>query len=210
MPGGQRLAGGVAKPGRHPLAVLREADQPVAQADPRVAQPLAGGTVEQALQPAAVDRELRPVVAGLETARLAPDPLPEAVAVDQLPGPHAGGVELRQQAQRRQLLDRVRQEVDADPEFAHLRRLLEDLDLDAPLGQAERCGQPADPAAVHQRAHCHPSPVATPVPAPTIRLSAATCRLDRRTCGGSCGRGLKAQRCPGTRNRGAGSGGCEP
>ena len=126
-----------------------------------VAEPLLDGAVEQALQPATVDRELRPGIARLEPARLCPDPLPELIAVDQLPGSYAGGVELFEQAEFGQLLDRMRQQVDADAELADLGRLLEELDLDLPLGQAERRCQAADAAAA-SRVPASPSLTAKP------------------------------------------------
>ncbi len=50
--------------------------------------------IDDALQPAAMDRELRHVEAGIEAARLAPDrSWPKRLAVDQLVGADGDGVE---------------------------------------------------------------------------------------------------------------------
>src|SRR6185437_1373038 len=52
--------------------VLPERLQAAIEMDARFAEPRAHGLVDHALQPAAMDRELRDVVAGVEAARLAP------------------------------------------------------------------------------------------------------------------------------------------
>ena len=67
--------------------------------DAAFAEPRAHRLVDHALQPAAMDRELRHVVAGVEAARLAPDLLAEAVGVDQLVGADRDRVEPVQQAE---------------------------------------------------------------------------------------------------------------
>ena len=82
------------------------------------AEPLDDRVADHALQPAAVDRELRHLVAGVEAARLAPDLLAEAVEIEQLVGADGGGVEPLEQAEAAELGDRVRQHVDADAELA--------------------------------------------------------------------------------------------
>src|SRR5918994_7343909 len=97
------------------------------------ANSLLGGLIQQALQLAAVDRELRPGIACLQATRLGPDALSEAVAIDQLFGPDTGRVQAFQQPQFRELLDRMGQEVDAHAELAEAVSLLENLDLDALL-----------------------------------------------------------------------------
>src|SRR3546814_12459651 len=94
--------------------------------------------VQDRLQFAAVDRELREFVATVEAAQVAPDLLAEAVGVDQLVGADSHAVESLEQAEGRQFLDGVRRGVDADAELADGPRLLVDLDLDAFGGQAQR------------------------------------------------------------------------
>jgi hypothetical protein len=71
---------------RDAAVVLREPPQPVARMDAVPADPRPRGLVEHALQPAAVDGELRVVVARVEATGLAPDLLAEPVGVDQLSG----------------------------------------------------------------------------------------------------------------------------
>ena len=77
--------------------VLRERAEPVAGVDAALAEPRAHRLEDHALQPAAMDRELRHVVAGVEAARLAPDLLAEPVGVDQFVGADADRVEPLQQ-----------------------------------------------------------------------------------------------------------------
>ena len=137
----------------HAIGILIEADQPMADVHRRFAHPLDGRLIEQPLQLAAMDRELRPGVARVQAARLGPDALAEAVAVDQLAGPDAGRVQAFQQPQLGKLLDRVGQKVDAHAELANPVGLLENLDLDALLEQAERRAEAADAATDHERLH---------------------------------------------------------
>lgn len=128
----------------HAVAHLPPTDQLVADVDPIRARPIDGRPVQHVLDLAAVDAEHRHVVDGLEASRLVPDRLATAHHGDHLPGADAGPVQGRQQAERRELLDRVRLQVHADAEFAHLGGLLEDLGLDADLVQRQRQRQPAD------------------------------------------------------------------
>ena len=69
--------------------VLRDIDTFMGDMDVCVADPFANGLVQDALKAAAVDGELRHLIAGIETARLAPDLLSEPVCVDQLVGTDA-------------------------------------------------------------------------------------------------------------------------
>ena len=59
----------------------------------REAEPLDGGVEQDLLQDAAMDRELRPFVAGFQPARLAPDRLAVLGEVGKFPRTHAGRVE---------------------------------------------------------------------------------------------------------------------
>ena len=105
------------------------------------------GLVDHGLQAAAMDRELRKFKAGVGAARLAPDLLAAAVHVEQFVGADADLVEFRQQPQFGQLLDGMRQGIDADAELAHRVGLLENLAVDAACMQHQRRGQAADAAA---------------------------------------------------------------
>ena len=84
------------------------------------AQPFGRGIEQDLLQRAAMDRELRPFVAGLDPARLAPDRLAVLGKIRKFPGAHAGRVEPVEQAEFDQLANRVRQHVDADAERLQL------------------------------------------------------------------------------------------
>ena len=117
------------------------------------AEPRAHRLIDHALQAAAVNGELRHVEAGIDAARLAPDLLAEAVGVEQLVGADGDGVEPLQQAELLELLDGVRQRVDADAELADAVGLLEHLAVDAAGMQHQRGGQAADPAADNDRLH---------------------------------------------------------
>src|SRR5262249_13887283 len=94
-------------------------------------EPVEHRLMKHALQPAAVDRELRHLVAGVEAARLAPDLLAVTVGVDQLARADRHLVEARQQAELLELRDGMRQHVDADAKLADLARGLVDLAADA-------------------------------------------------------------------------------
>ena len=152
--GGERFAAVALFEARlHPVAVFGERHQPAAAAQLVGAEPLAHRIQQHGVQLAAMDGELRRVEAGVGAAQFAPHHLAEAVGIDQLARADAGAVERRQQAQRRQFLDRVRQGVDADAEFAQLADLLEHGAVDADGVQRQRRRQPADPAAHDQHMH---------------------------------------------------------
>jgi len=121
----------VEEPGGDAAFVLGEAAEPVAGVQPAFAEPRAHRLMDDALQPAAMHRELRHVIARVDAARLAPDLLAEAVGVDQLMSADRDGIEPFHQAELLQFLDRVRQRVDANTEFANALGLLEQLAVDA-------------------------------------------------------------------------------
>src|SRR5260370_27333716 len=102
----------------------------MAGVDARLAEAGADCLVNDRLQPAAMDRELRHLVAGVGPAQLAPDLLPEAVGIEQLVGSDSHRVEAIEQSQLRPLLYCVRQPADADPEHADSVRLLVDVAVD--------------------------------------------------------------------------------
>src|SRR5712691_7129599 len=129
--------------GGHAAFILAKRAEPVAGVDAGLAEPRPHRVIDDALQPPAMDGELRHVVARVGAARLAPDLLAEAVGVDQLVGPDRHRIETIEQAKRRQLLDRMRQRVDADPELANAVGLLIDLAVDPAGVQHERRGEAA-------------------------------------------------------------------
>ncbi len=107
------------------------------------------GVEQHLVQVGAVDRNVRPLVAGGHPPRLAVDELAvagEERVVLRLAGDRDERV---LQPQRAQLLDRVRPEIDADAERVDFRRRLVDADAPRCAGrmQAERQRQSADAAA---------------------------------------------------------------
>src|SRR5262249_26115282 len=92
-----------------------------------------------------------------------PDLLAEAVGVDELVGADGDLVEARQQAELGQLLDGMRQRVDANAELADRVRLLENLTVDASRVQHQGCSQATDSAANNDRLHVrNPETTLTP------------------------------------------------
>src|SRR5260370_29356461 len=71
---------------RDRAALLLEALDAPAEFDAARTQPLLGRAIQDHLQLAAMDRELRPRQAGMPAARVGPDRLAVAVCVDQLAG----------------------------------------------------------------------------------------------------------------------------
>jgi hypothetical protein len=130
----------------HTAFILAKGPQSMPGMDARLAEAGAYRLPDHRLQPAAVDGELRDVVTCVGPAQLAPDLLPEAVGVEQLVGSDPHRVEPLEQPEFRQLLDRMRQGVDADAELADGIRLFVDFAVDAARVQHERRGQAADSA----------------------------------------------------------------
>ena len=118
-------------------------------------QPLGRGIEQDLLQRAAMDRELRPFVTGLDAARLAPDRLAVLGKIRKFLGAHARGVEPVEQAEFDQFAHGMRQHVDADAERLQLGHALEDFGGNADLMQAERQRQPANAAAGDENRHDH-------------------------------------------------------
>src|ERR1043165_306933 len=110
-------------------------------------KPRARRLIDHVLQLAAVNGELRHLEAGVEPTQFAPDFLPEAVEIEQLVGADGDRVEPLEEAELLELLDRVRQRVDADAELADGVGLLEDFAIDAARMQHQRGDEPADSAA---------------------------------------------------------------
>ncbi len=104
-------------------------------------------------KPAAMDRELRHVEAGIEPAQFVPDGLAETVGVEQFVGADGDRVEPLEQAELFEFADGVGQGVDADAEFADLVGLLENLAVDAAGMQHQRRRQPAYAAAYDDDFH---------------------------------------------------------
>src|SRR5882762_1385478 len=89
------------------------------------ADPWSCRLVEHCLQFAAVNRELRIVMASVAPTRLAPDLPAESVGVDQFMGTNRDAIEYVEQTKFCKFLDCVWERIDADAEFTNLERLLE-------------------------------------------------------------------------------------
>ena len=141
------------------VAELAIAGDPAAELDRLRPDPLHDLIVQQHVEPPAMHRVLRPVVAGEFSARLGIDVV--AVEPDQRPFlcGQADLVEVRLgDAEVVKLAHGVRLQVDADAERAHLAHRFEDGARHADLMQRERGGEPADAAAGDDHAiigHCH-------------------------------------------------------
>src|SRR5262249_33749567 len=133
--------------------VLAKMSQAMAGVDARLAEPRAHRLVDDRLQPAAMDGELRHLVAGVGAAQLAPDLLTEAVGVKQLVGSDPHRVETIEQPELAQSLDRVGQVVEADAELRKAIGLLEELAAAAGGMQQEGGGKTADAAADNDDLH---------------------------------------------------------
>jgi hypothetical protein len=133
--------------------VLRERTEAAVQMNARLSEPRAHRLVDHALESAAMDGELRDVVAGVESARLAPDLLAEPVGIEQLVSADRDRVQPLQQAEIGQFLDGVRQCIDADAELADRVRLLKNLAIDPARMQHQRRYQAADAPACDDHFH---------------------------------------------------------
>ena len=149
--------------------VLGERAEPAIHVNARFAKPRAHRLVDHALKAAAMNGELRNVVAGVDAARFAPNLLAEAVGVKQLVGADRDRVEPLKQPKLGQFLDGMRQRVDADAEFADGVRLLENLAIDPARVQHQRRYQAADAAACDDHFH-DATPATTPFAGGRCRL----------------------------------------
>src|SRR6202012_4711297 len=148
------------------------APQPPTGGDRLRSKPLLDGAVDYALQPAAMDRELRNIMAGIEAARIAPDFLAVTGEVMQHVGADRDVVEFLQQPEAGEFADRMRQRVDADAELADGVGLLEQFAADAGRPQHQGHGQPPNPPADENGFHRPNSTLLNPLlfpPAPRLR-----------------------------------------
>src|SRR6266851_117738 len=151
--------------GGHAAFVLAEGPQPAAGVYSIPPQPLLDGAVDHALQPAAMNRELRHVMTGIDAAGLAPDFLAVAIEVVKHIGADRYVVEPLQQTEAGEFADRMRQRIDADAEFADGIGLLEQFATNAAGAQPQRSGKASDTAPDDNRLH-RPTPRNTLTPGP--------------------------------------------
>ena len=153
----QFLAGGpVDEMGLNAIRVLDEMREAMTGEDAFAADPRPHRIVKDEMQVAAVDRVLRPAVAGGDSSRLGPDQLAELVVIGEGGGLDGDLGKLVAKAELDQLADGVRLQIDADAERLDRRNLLEDRHVDARRMQAQRRGEAADTAPDHQNFHRSP------------------------------------------------------
>src|SRR5215471_17928330 len=116
-------------------------------------EPFDHSLLDDALQTAAMDGELRHLMAGIEPALLVPDLLTMAGQVEQFIGLDTYVIEAVEQTELRELPDRMRQGIDSDTELADCIRLLVNLAVDAAGPQHESGRQAADSATDNNRLH---------------------------------------------------------
>src|SRR5580704_1640859 len=147
------VAGAIEEVRGHPALVLGEGPELATGVNGFLAEPLLDGLKDHVLQPAAVDRELRHVMAGVDAANVAPDLLAMAIEIIKHVGADGGVVEFLQETEASQFADRMRQRVDADAELADGVGLFEQLAADAARPQHQGRGQATDTAADDNRLH---------------------------------------------------------
>src|SRR5262249_23319386 len=158
-------AGAIEEIGGDAAIVLGIGAQAMAGVNAALAETRARGLQDDALQMSPMNRELRHVIAGIGSARLAPDLLAETVGVEQLERADCDLVEPIEQTEFSQLLDRMRQRIDADAELADRFGLLEDLAIKTASMQHQRGCKPANAATDNDRLHeCRSTPHTLPVP----------------------------------------------
>ena len=146
-------AGPIEEIRRDAALVLGEGAEPAAGVNRLRSEPLLDSAVDHALQPAAVNRELRHVMTGIDAAGLAPDLLAVTIEIIEDVGADRGIVELLQQPEAGELADRMRKRIDSVAEFADGVRLLEQLAADAARPQHQRSGKAANSTPDDNRFH---------------------------------------------------------
>src|SRR6266540_2088994 len=131
-------AGAVDEMHGHAVATMLDPDAAAAEGDRIGSQSVADRGQEDLVQIRPVDRDLRPIVAGVAPARLAVDQLAVARIEADLAGLDALGGELIGDAEVAQDLRCMRQQVDADAERLDLGHGLEHAAGDADLMQRDR------------------------------------------------------------------------
>jgi hypothetical protein len=153
MAAGGGAGGPVDEIGANAFRCLRPAGKMMAGKNALLAEPVDRGIEQDLMQRAAVDRELRPFITGVQPARLAPDRFAVLGEISKFSGAHAERVKLIQQTQLDQFAHRMRQHVDADAERLQRGDAFEYFGRHADLMQAERQRQPADAAAGDENGH---------------------------------------------------------
>ena len=124
----------------------------VAEADGIVAQALLHRAGQQQLEFAAMNRNLRPAIAGGDAARLAPDRSAPFVAIKKLVDFHARAAKLVEQSQFREFPRGMRQHIDAHAQRRQLRGGFIDDGLETAFVKAEGSRQPAHAGADNENA----------------------------------------------------------
>src|SRR3954452_15341637 len=109
--GGRSAAGLVDEIGAYAVRGLRPSGEMMAGQDVVLAEPVDRGVQKYLMQCAAMDRKLRPLVAGLDSSRFAPDRLAALGKIRQLLGAHAERIKLVVQTKFDQFPHRMRQHI---------------------------------------------------------------------------------------------------
>src|SRR4051812_26700520 len=129
--------------GLNAIRVLNEMREAIAGEDALASDPRPYGIIKDEVQVAAVDRVLRPAIAGGDSSWLGPDELAELVVVGEGGGFDGDLGQFVAEAELDQLANGIWLKVDADTERLDLWHLLEDIHVDARRMQTQSCGQAA-------------------------------------------------------------------
>jgi hypothetical protein len=121
--------------------------------DPLRAQPGFRRLEKNTQQASAIDRNLRPFIAGRQATGFLPDQLPELVVIGLAVGQHAGLFDHILEPKPCQLAHRVGQKVDSHPQFPNFGHRLEYANRNAALAQGHGGNKAADTAADNQGIH---------------------------------------------------------
>ena len=137
----------IGKARRHALIILIDAFATLVQQNAVLSQSLPHGVDQYLMQVAAMDRQLRPVIAGGTAAWLLADELTEAVVVGHFLGGDCDILQRLTDAQLGQLAHGVRLQIDTHAKPTQIRCCLEHPARQAEFMQAERQHQTGDATA---------------------------------------------------------------
>jgi hypothetical protein len=141
----------------HASLVLTECTKTTTGPNGMASKPLFNGLVNDGLKTPAVDRKLRNIEACVDAPGFTPDFLTKPVGVDQLVGSDCHLIQPPQQAKLLELLYRMREGVDPDPQFSDAIGLFVELCRYTSRVEHESRRKAADSAADDDRFHRYSS-----------------------------------------------------
>ena len=138
---------------RHLIARLVKSRELVIRDDPLIPEAGTCRLQQDHLQRPPGNRELRPIVPGVQPPILLPDLLTVTVGINQLPGLDADCCKFVLQSQFGKLSDGMRQHIDVDAKRSNFGHSLENGRLNSRLLKAERRRQPANSTADDEHMH---------------------------------------------------------